>query len=292
MTGCRIFLRRDWGKTVERETAQLKLSWLNQDQSRIKKPFDELEYSDIFIPLARWLINRILKHEQNAANSNTFVLPYIVGVTGSVSVGKTSFCNQLKEILSLFFGSMSVDIVSTDCFLYPNRILSKMGLENKKGFPQSYDQKRFSIFLSDLRRGDSQIFLPIYSHENYDIDFDHCRVIKNRPAVIILEGINLFLNRFERFRPNSIIYLDAEESSIRSWFIERILDLRDKSFNEPNSYFHYFRNFSQEKMVQFSMKVWREVNLPNLIENILPNRSIADIVLHKSVTHRIDYVIL
>lgn len=300
MANRRIYFRQDWAKNIDPENLNQNL--FVDSQKRIEAPFDELEYMEIFMPLSYRLASHFFEWNKNSerkcldGSSRVNFLPYIIGVTGSVSVGKTSFCKQLKKALSMFLGYLPIEIVSTDSFLYPNHILSEQGLENKKGFPISYDNNKFSNFLKNLAKGEQLIFFPIYSHRNYDIDPCCCQVI-TRPVVIILEGVNLFHHVLfsdskELFRPNTSIYLDAAPASIKSWFVKRILDFNIKSSNDPESYFYRFRTLSKEDMLRLTIKIWDDINWPNLVENILPSRAKADIVFYKQINHRIDYVVV
>ena len=225
-------------------------------------------------------------------------VPYIVGVAGSVAVGKSTFSRVLRACLARWPDHPRVELVTTDGFLYPNRILQDRGLMNRKGFPESYDQRLLLRFLADVKAGVHVASAPVYSHLRYDIIPDAKHNVE-QPDIMILEGLNVlqspdghrgasrvFVSDFFDFS----IYLDAGAETIVRWYIERFLRLRETVFRDPSSYFHRYAALNDSEAVSTASQIWREINLLNLHENIGPTRERAHLILEKAGDHHVQSV--
>jgi type I pantothenate kinase len=227
--------------------------------------------------------------------------PFIIGIAGSVSVGKSTTARVLKELLGRWPNSPKVDLVTTDGFLYPNAILRERSAMDRKGFPESYDVGGLLRFLSGVKSGRPDVQAPVYSHLTYDVIPDEFITI-DRPDILIFEGINVlqpgelpkdgkivpFLSDFFDFS----IYVDADEELIRKWYIDRFMKLRETAFRDPESFFHKFSKLSEPSAKAVATEIWESINLKNLRENILPTRPRADLILRKGADHLVDQVAL
>jgi type I pantothenate kinase len=224
-------------------------------------------------------------------------VPFIIGVAGSVAVGKSTVSRLLKELLSRWDGTPHVEMITTDGFLYPNAELERRGLMSRKGFPESYDRIALLKFVADIKSGVPEVSAPVYSHLVYDIVEGETNVVRN-PDVLIVEGLNvlqspgtdqsLALSDFFDFK----IFVDAETSNIEHWFLERFGKLRETAFTNPESYFHRYSEMPYEKALERAKEIWSTINLPNLVENIVPTRSRATLVLYKGTKHAVERVLL
>lgn len=226
-------------------------------------------------------------------------VPYIVAVAGSVAVGKSTFSRVLQASLARWIDHPRVDLVTTDGFLYPNRVLEERGLMKRKGFPESYDQRRLLRFLADIKAGLSRVDAPIYSHLHYDIVPNATQEVR-QPDILIMEGLNLlqspdgegrgasrvFVSDFFDFS----IYLDTDEQTIERWYVERFLRLRDTVFRDEASYFHRYAALSEAEAIETARSIWEEINLLNLRENIRPTRERAHLILEKGEDHLVESV--
>ena len=225
-----------------------------------------------------------------------FPTPLIIGIAGSVSVGKSTFSKIFQLLLSRIYKSENVELVTSDSFLYPNSILEKKGLMQRKGFPESYNTKLLYDFLSNIQSGIKSVEIPKYSHLVYDIIEDE-NIIVNSPSILIVEGINVLqtpigiddnyeqdISHFFDFS----IYLDADEPVIRKWYIERFLDLRKEAFSDENSFFNRFTSINDDEAVDLATTIWETINLRNLNENILPTRNRASMIVKKNENHMIE----
>ncbi len=265
------------------------------------------EVADIYVPLSRLLNLHVaavqhLFHARRAfmGKPSNEKVPYVIGIAGSVAVGKSTFSRVLRASLARWPDHSTVELVTTDGFLYPNRILEERGLMRRKGFPESYDQRRLIRFLADVKAGARATAVPVYSHLHYDIMPGEA-VEVHRPDILILEGLNvlqspeaqrnsakLFVSDFFDFS----IYIDAADHTIERWYVERFVRLRETVFQNRNSYFHRYAALSEAEAISTAERIWREINLPNLQENILPTRERADLILKKERSHQIGEILL
>ncbi len=263
------------------------------------------EVEDIFVPLSRLLNLHVeaVRHLYEArrrflGSATPSKVTYIIGIAGSVAIGKSTFSRVLRACLAKWPDHAKVDLVTTDGFLHPNRILEARGLMRRKGFPESYDQRRLLQFLADIKAGVPKVEAPVYSHLQYDIVPGATQTIEE-PDILILEGLNVlqspespraasrvFVSDFFDFS----IYLDAEESVVERWYIERFLRLRETVFQNKNSYFHRYANLSEVEAIETARQIWHEINLTNLRENIEPTRERAHLILEKGEFHDVTNV--
>lgn len=267
--------------------------------------FDEAEA--IYLPLSR-LISLYVEARQGLHRASTRFLgsnghrvPYIIGVAGSVAVGKSTTSRILRTLLQRWKSSPKVDLVTTDGFLFPNAELERRGLMDRKGFPESYDRARLLAFLSDIKSGRPKVGVPVYSHLFYDVVPDQ-QTLVDRPDILIVEGLNIlqpgelpksgkpivFASDFIDFS----VYIDADETDLRDWYMERFRRLRETAFADPQSFFHKFSRMGTKEAEDFGLWAWEAINLPNLRDNILPTRSRADLVLTKGKSHQVERVAL
>ena len=213
--------------------------------------------------------------------------PFIVGVTGAVAVGKSTFAGELAAVVSAWTGAPEVEVVSTDGFLFPNAVLQGRGLLNRKGFPETYDGETFRAVLAAIRRGAAQI--PVYSHALYDIDPALARRLE-RPDVLIVEGLGL-QDGAAALGLDVLIYLDADEAHVEAWFEDRFIDLWRAAESDPTSFYARFRQMDEAQTRAFAGQVWQAINLPNLREHIAPGIDVADMVVRKGADHAISGVV-
>ena len=263
------------------------------------------EVEDIFVPLSRLLnlhvaaIQHLYQARRQFLGSPTpRKVTYIIGLAGSVAVGKSTFSRVLRACLAQWPDHAQVDLVTTDGFLYPNRILEARGLMQRKGFPESYDQRGLLRFLADIKAGVPRVSAPVYSHLLYDIVPAAVQPIE-QPDILILEGLNVlqspatprnssqvFVSDFFDFS----IYLDAREEIVQHWYVQRFLRLRETVFQDRNSYFHRYADLSESEAIETAERIWREINLLNLRENVQPTRERAHLILEKGDRHRVDNI--
>ncbi|MGC4376044.1 type I pantothenate kinase [Fictibacillus sp. Mic-4] len=264
------------------------------------------EVKNIYLPLSRLLNLYTTASQRLHQVSNTFLsrktekVPYIIGIAGSVAAGKSTTSRIIQALLSRWPDHPKVELVTTDGFLYPNRILEERGILNRKGFPESYDIRRLVKFLSDVKSGCSHLEVPIYSHLAYDILQDEMQVI-NQPDILIVEGINVlqvskggesasipqvFVSDFFDFS----IYVDAKEEDLEHWYTERFKLLRETAFQNPASYFHRYAQLSNEEALKVARQIWKDINEVNLQKNILPTKFRAQLILEKGFDHSVTGV--
>ena len=264
------------------------------------------EVEQIYLPLSR-LLNlyaegvQTLHGATNAFLGNTQKVPYIIGVAGSVAVGKSTTSRILKELLARWPSHPKVELVTTDGFLHPNKTLEERGLADRKGFPESFDLAGLRKFLTNVKSGEKGLQAPIYSHIIYDVVPDQYLEV-DQPDILIVEGLNVlqparpddasegipFVSDFFDFS----IFIDAEPAVIEEWYVERFLGLRQSAFSQPDAYFSRYADLDDVDADRVAREIWKLINLRNLEENILPTRWRADLVLHKTADHMIDQVSL
>src|SRR5688572_27457305 len=258
------------------------------------------EVADIYLPLSR-LLNLYVAATHNLHRAAaTFLgsdsprVPFVIGVAGSVAVGKSTASRVLKALLSHWPGHPQVDLITTDGFLLPQRVLESRGIAHRKGFPESYDVRRLVRFMADVKAGVPEVAAPVYSHLAYDVVPGEYQVV-NRPDIVIVEGLNvlqtgtgsgMFVSDFFDFS----IYVDANEADIEQWYVERFLKLRETVFRNPSSYFHQYASLDPDAATERARAIWQTINLVNLRENVLPTRDRAHLVLEKGRDHAVKRV--
>jgi len=263
------------------------------------------EVAEIYLPLSR-LLNLYVAASQNLYKvTDTFLgkpaakVPYVIAIAGSVAVGKSTTARILQALLARWPDHPKVDLVTTDGFLYPNRVLEARNLMHRKGFPESYDVRRLVQFMADVKAGHQETAAPIYSHRAYDILPDESLVVR-QPDIVIVEGLTVlqtgdgqpgrlprvFVSDFFDFS----IYVDADETDIEAWYIQRFLTLRETVFRDEASYFHRYSSLSIEEAVEVARQIWREINWVNLKENIQPTRDRRHLILDKGRDHSVQRV--
>lgn len=295
------FNRHQWAEL--RKSVPLKLT--EQDLKPLLGFNEELsldEVSTIYLPLTRLINYYIEENLRRQAVLNRFLgggnptVPYIISIAGSVAVGKSTSARILQSLLSNWPNTRQVDLITTDGFLYPLEKLKKDNLLQKKGFPVSYDTAKLIQFLADVKSGKSGVTAPIYSHLTYDIIPNRFDIV-NQPDILILEGLNVlqtgsrktgqvFVSDFVDFS----IYVDADESLLKEWYIRRFLKLRQSAFTDPNSYFKHYAQLSEQESIQTATDIWNNINGLNLRENILPTRERANLILTKGANHVVEWV--
>jgi type I pantothenate kinase len=302
----RVFLRADWASL--REDTPMTLT--REEVTRVRSLHDRLdmkEVEDIYLPLSRLLslyvaaTQRLFRAQQNFLGTEDAKMPYIIGVGGSVAVGKSTTARVLQALLARWPNVPKVDLLTTDGFLYPNCILEREGLMEKKGFPESYDLPALLRFLTDIKAGRRPARAPIYSHLVYDV-MPNQWVEIDRPDILIVEGLNVlqtgsppkdgkaipYVSDFFDFS----VYLDADDDDLLHWYVDRFLTLRGTAFRDPKSYFHRYATLSDHEAVETATSIWTRINLLNLHENILPTRQRADLILKKGGSHLVEEVAL
>jgi type I pantothenate kinase len=264
---------------------------------------DLKEVQEVYLPLSRLLNLYVAEAGKLHRATSDFLgeragrTPYIIGIAGSVAVGKSTVSRLLRELLTRWEGTPRVALVTTDGFLYSNAVLEARGLMARKGFPESYDRLALLNFVADVKSGVASVSAPVYSHLSYDIVEGESVVVES-PDVLIIEGLNvlqspgnsqdLALSDFFDFK----IYVDAETDDVTSWFLDRFKKLRESAFMNPASYFHRYAQMDADKALDRAREIWSTINLPNLLENILPTRSRATLVLRKGKAHAVESVLL
>jgi len=293
------FSRQEWA-TLRRD-APLPLT--DHDIAALRGLCDRLSVAEVekmYLPLSRLLelrfeaAKQLLLVQDGFLNRENDHSPFVIAISGSVAVGKSTFARTLQALLSRWAGHPNVALITTDGFLYPNAVLQERDLMRRKGFPESYDLPRLLNFLHAVKSGEDVIEAPVYSHLSYDIIPDKQQVIR-QPDILIFEGLNVLqapprasVIASDYF--DFSIFLDADKGNLEQWYIERFLALQRTAFQNPSSYFYRYRTLERDEAIQTAQKIWREINLPNLTENIQPTRQRADLILHKGVDHLIEDV--
>jgi type I pantothenate kinase len=302
----RVFTRAKWAQL--REDTPMTLT--PDEVTRLRSLHDRLdmrEVEEIYLPLSRLLsfyvaaTQRLFRAQQKFLGTEDSKLPYIIGVAGSVAAGKSTTARVLQALLARWTNVPKVDLVTTDGFLYPNAILEREGLMDKKGFPESYDLPALLRFLSDIKAGRRPVRAPVYSHLRYDV-MPNQWVEIDRPDILIVEGLNVlqtgrppkdgkaipYVSDFFDFS----VYLDADEEVLLGWYVDRFLTLRGTAFADPKSFFHRYSTLSDAEAVATATSIWNRINLVNLHESILPTRQRADLILTKGESHLVGEVAL
>ncbi len=264
---------------------------------------DLREVQEVHLPLSRLLNLYVAGSRELHRQTSSFLreqastTPFVIGVAGSVAVGKSTIARLLRELLSRWEGTPRVELITTDGFLLPNAELERRGLMSRKGFPESYDRRALLRFVSQVKSGAAEVRAPFYSHLSYDI-VPQAQIVVRRPDVLIVEGLNVLqpplpgtsLAVSDLF--DFTIYVDARTSDIAEWYVQRFLSLQRGAFADPGSYFHRYASLTDEQARTQAMRFWNEINLPNLLQNVLPTRARASLVLRKAADHTVSSVLL
>ncbi len=302
----RRFTRAEWA-TLRADTP---LTLTLDDLTRLKSLNDPIsleEVIEIYLPLSRLLAlyvaatQGLFKATQRFLGAEDGKVPYIIGVAGSVAAGKSTTARVLRALLSRWNNTPKVELITTDGFLLPNRVLEAEGLMDKKGFPESYDNKALLRFLSDVKAGRRNVCAPVYSHLTYDV-VEGETICVDRPDILIVEGVNVLLaprlSREGREIPfvsdffDFSVYLDAPEDVLERWYVERFRRLQQTAFRDPQSYFRIYAELDEAETKRVAKDIWTRINLQNLRQNIAPTRVRASLILTKGADHRIEEVAL
>ncbi len=298
------YRRTDWAKFADDATMPLSEAEL-EHVSGLCERISGQEVAEVYLPLSRLLnlhveaVQGLHWARERFLQSSTRKMPFVIGMAGSVAVGKSTSARVLQALLARWPSHPKVALVPTDGFLLPNQVLEKRGLMGRKGFPRSYDVRRLRAFLADVKGGREAVAAPVYSHLIYDIVRGK-EIVVDRPDILIVEGLNVlqpaklpragddipYVSDFFDFS----IYLDADENLIEDWYVTRFLRLRETSFRDPASYFHRYAALSEEEARKTGLGIWRAINLANLKQNILPTRQRADLILRKGHDHEVESV--
>ena len=300
------FERPEWARL----RADTPMTLVQRELEQLSGIIDELsmeEVEQIYLPLSRLLNLHVSAAQELHAVAGRFLgdgtkrVPFIIGVAGSVAVGKSTAARVLRALLARWADHPRVDLITTDGFLLPNAELERRGILNRKGFPESFDTPRLLNFLNTVKSGGAEAIAPVYSHFHYDV-VPGQQVVVRQPDILIVEGLNVlqparparagafvpFVSDFFDFS----IYIDADPKVIEEWYTARFMKLRDTAFKDPAAYFHRYATLSEDEAKARALEIWRTINLRNLEENILPTRLRARLILKKQRDHRIEAIAL
>jgi type I pantothenate kinase len=302
----RVLARAEWAVLRDHTPLTLTADEIAQLRS-LNDRLDMQEVEEIYLPLSRLLslyvaaTQTLFRAQQRFLGTADAKVPYVIGIAGSVAVGKSTTARVLQALLTRWPNVPKVELVTTDGFLYPKAVLERDGLMERKGFPESYDLPALLRFLHDIKAGQGRVSAPVYSHLLYDV-IPGERIVVDQPDMLIVEGLNVlqpapppedgqaipFVSDFFDFS----IYVDADEALLRRWYVDRFLTLRGTTFRDPRSHFHSYASLADAEATETATSIWTRINLVNLRENILPTRQRADLILKKGDSHRVDEVAL
>lgn len=302
----RVFTKDEWSHL--RADTPMTLTAVEVNELRgLNDPISMADVESVYLPLSRLLayyaeatliLHQATKRFLDVEEGKT---PFIIGIAGSVAVGKSTTSRILRALLARWPASPKVDLITTDGFLFPNAVLEQEGLMQRKGFPESFDRPALLKFLSDIKAGKRNVSAPVYSHFYYDV-MPGQTVTVDKPDILIVEGLNVlqtrelpkdgravpFVSDFFDFS----VYIDAPEDILEKWYIDRFMRLRETAFRDPNSYFHRYSRITDDEALAKAKSIWTNINLQNLRENIFPTRPRADLILTKDSSHGIAKVAL
>jgi type I pantothenate kinase len=296
--------RADWAELAEHMPIPLDETTLEKVRG-LGDPTSMLDVREVYLPLTRLLSRYFLHTSELHHSTNEFLqlsverTPFVIGIAGSVAVGKSTTARLLRELLAVWPEHPRVSLVTTDGFLLPNAELERRGLLQRKGFPESYDRRALLRFVIDVKSGQEEVMAPVYSHLTYDIVAD-AQVRVQRPDILILEGLNVLQPARPRLDGTAglavsdffdfSVYVDADAEDVRDWYVSRFLSLRDTAFRDPRSYFTRYADLTTSEAIHRARYLWDTINGPNLMENILPTRGRATAILRKDRDHSVQWV--